>query len=69
MYMNNSNKEKERESEGQKNFGIGCLVQTCLQKENKMHAKDNTSQVDPKICSEVKSLPDGWDLLLHHHVC
>lgn len=26
-------------------------------------------EVDFKICSEVQSLPDGWDLLLHHHVC
>lgn len=26
-------------------------------------------EVDSEIYSEVQGLPNGWDLLLHHHVC
>lgn len=65
MYATNGNKRTREES------AVDSRVHTCQQKEKKMHAKHiKRWQLSIRSVAwlEGKTLPDGWDLLLHHHV-
>lgn len=65
MHMSNGNK-REREK-----FALKTRANTLAKRGEKCMQKTthHKMEVDSEICSEVRSLPDGWDLLLHHHVC